>query len=415
MLHDAKGLEFAFDESWYRATYADIDAAVKDGVIPSGWFHYQRFGRDEGRLPFRFEARWYAMVYPSAVDEAGSGDGPAMLQHYWNVGRHRGYLPFAGARRPACAAATPSKFGGLWIDQANVHDLISGKRAIGRIDRDEEEQLRSFAADGYVRLPELLPAAIVDRAEEALDAAYSGATREVLFECHAISPVHLAWDPRVTEFAAKALDLHWWSDAIRDAVFAAPLVAFLQLIFERPPLASQTLSFYRGSGQSFHQDSAYVPYSLPLQFAASWIALEDVAAGAGELMYAVGSHRALPEFLYPGDTRSVAESTRLGAAVDLSDEVRHHEARIAAEIGERGLKRGSFLAKRGEVLFWHADLAHGGSPISQSRSRKSVVTHYCPNEVAPIYFEINPSDVRRHGETGYYASGIYGDRARRFG
>jgi hypothetical protein len=404
-----------FDESWYRKTYPDIDAAIENGVIPSGLFHYERFGRVEGRMPCRFEAQWYAMVYPTATLEAGSSDPIALVRHYLDVGRYRGYLPYASSRRPAFAAQIPRAFGGLWIDHANALDLIDGKRAIGRIDADEAELLRFFVTNGYVKLPEPLAPSIVDRAEEALEAAYAGEVGGLLFECHAISPVHCAWDPRLRDFAAKALDLHWWSEAIRDAAFAAPVVDFLQLIFERPPLASQTLSFYRGSGQNFHQDSAYVPYSLPLQFAASWIGLEDVAVGAGELMYAVGSHRVLPEYLYPGKLRSVAEFARLGAdAASVSEAVRGHEAQIAAEIHSRGLKRDTFLAKRGEVLLWHADLAHGGSPISYARSRKSLVTHYCPAEVAPIYFETNPSDIRRHGETASYASGIYGDRAKKF-
>jgi hypothetical protein len=36
-------------------------------------------------------------------------------------------------------------------------------------------------------------------------------------------------------------------------------------------LVTQTLAFWRGSAQNGHQDSAYVNYSTPMQFAASWI------------------------------------------------------------------------------------------------------------------------------------------------
>jgi ectoine hydroxylase-related dioxygenase (phytanoyl-CoA dioxygenase family) len=223
--------------------------------------------------------------------------------------------------------------------------------------------------------------------------------------------VHAPWAPGVKDNPAKALDIHWWSEDIRNIILCDPVAHFLHLIFERPALVSQSLGFYRGSGQPLHQDSAYVPYSLPLHFAASWIALEDVATGAGELEYLVGSHRALPEFTYPGGYKSASESVRFGhEEAQVSAAVAAHERQIAAEGQRRALKRETFLAKRGDVLFWHADLAHGGSPISMSRTRKSVVTHYCPKEVAPLYFENTPATMRKYGACDWYSSEVYHDK-----
>ena len=175
--------------------------------------------------------------------------------------------------------------------------------------------------------------------------------------------------------------------------FCDAITHFLHLIFERPALASQTLVSYRGSGQPFHQDSAYVPYSLPLQFTASWIALENVAAGAGELEYLVGSHNALPEYTYPGGYKSASESQRYGTEkAAVSEAIKVHEKQIATEGQRRALTRETLLAKRGDVLFWHADLAHGGSPISLSRSRKSVVTHSLSEGSGAIVFRQCPGD-----------------------
>jgi len=46
----------------------------------------------------------------------------------------------------------------------------------------------------------------------------------------------------------------------------------------------------------------------------------------------------------------------------------------------------SFRAKKGDVLLWHAGLAHGGAPISEpTASRLSLVGHYCPRGVRPLY------------------------------
>ena len=61
-----------------------------------------------------------------------------------------------------------------------------------------------------------------------------------------------------------------------------------------------------------------------------------------------------------------------------------------------------------DVLFWNADLAHGGAPISSVQTRKSVVTHYCPADVVPIYFERTPHrEVRSFEQRAFYSSPNY--------
>ncbi|MBE7209722.1 MAG: hypothetical protein INR65_01765 [Gluconacetobacter diazotrophicus] len=45
-----------FDETFYRAFYPEIDAAIARGDIPCGYYHYVAAGRREGRLP-RYERR----------------------------------------------------------------------------------------------------------------------------------------------------------------------------------------------------------------------------------------------------------------------------------------------------------------------------------------------------------------------
>jgi phytanoyl-CoA hydroxylase len=75
---------------------------------------------------------------------------------------------------------------------------------------------------------------------------------------------------------------------------------------------------------------------------------------------------------------------------------------------EHGLKRETFMAKRGDVLIWNADLAHGGSPISSEHSRKSVVTHYCTAEAVPSYFENRGGKKRIYRHKGaFYSSPHY--------
>lgn len=411
MIGDAANIasdETEFDEEWYLRAYPDIAKAVHDGILSSGFEHYKKYGRMEGRLAAPFDPKWYATAYPFAVGEVGCTDVRALQRHYQRVGRFRGYRPSSKASRPKNAANMSSEFGGLWIDNANAVDLVAGKYEIGQIGSGDVSVLSAYIKDGYFKLSDMISPVLLDRAEEALDNAYSGKIDGLLFECHTISRSHCSWASGVKEKRAKALDMHWWSEDIRNLVLCDAAKHFLDLIFERPALVSQTLGFYRGSGQPLHQDSAYVAYTLPLQFTASWIALEDVVPGAGELEYLVGSHKLLPEYTYPGGFKSTSESGRFGTEANaVSEAVGKHEEQIVTEGQRRALKREPFIAKRGDILFWHADLAHGGSPISLDRSRKSVVTHYCPREIAPLYFENVSSTIRKHKLSGYYTSGIY--------
>ena len=39
------------------------------------------------------------------------------------------------------------------------------------------------------------------------------------------------------------------------------------------------------------------------------------------------------------------------------------------------------------MLVWHADLVHGGNPVSRVTTRKSIVTHYCPKHLTPLFAE----------------------------
>ncbi len=57
-----------------------------------------------------------------------------------------------------------------------------------------------------------------------------------------------------------------------------------------------------------------------------------------------------------------------------------HDAKQCAHV------KGSSLAQAGDVLVWHADLAYGGAEIENpGRTRRSLVTHDCPNIDEPFY------------------------------
>jgi hypothetical protein len=395
-----------FDEEAYLRLYPDVAAAVTRGEAISGWHHYRHFGQNEGRRPNDFDADFYLSAYPVAARDIAAGKAASPLHHYLRIGQGRGYLPNIRAPRRDCAALPKSRFGGLWIDQPHAADLIEGKLDTGAITQDQARQLRFFLEHGYLILPNAIPPAWLDSARSDLDRAYAGKVRKALFECGPLGRGHRPWQKEITEHPAKVLDLHHFSTACLNIMFAQQITAFLGLIFESKTFASQSLGFLLGSAQEGHQDSAYVVYTLPRHFAASWIALEDVTIGAGELFYYPGSHR-LPDHLYGGAYKSVSEARRMGTPEpELEQDVRAHVAALHSRAEALGYPREVFAAKAGDVLIWHADLIHGGNPITSSKTRKSFVTHYCPRYAAPVFAEHTRTALAEH-EGHYYTTSHY--------
>ena len=407
--------DFSFDEEWYLAEYSDVAQGVASGHLKSGLEHWLQSGKAEGRIPppgynegSAFDAAWYESVYHAARDDIAAGRASDAWDHYERLGRHRGYLPNRFAPRPDNPAGITSRFGGLWLDQTNAEDLIAGREELGRITPEEAGHLRHWVEKGYVILRQAIAPEIVDKAAEALHQAYAGDVPGLKFECPKVGGYNpVAWDPAVQDNPAKALDLHWLSSEIRGLIFAEPVRHFLELIFERRALATQSLTFLRGSAQGYHQDTLYVPYSLPTQFAASWIALEDVQPGGGELTYYTGSHR-IPEMLFGGRFKTLWDAQRMLRRNSLREEMSDYSDRLARNSEDAGLSAEKFMARKGDVLLWHADLAHGGLPISGSLTRSSVVTHYCPKEVAPLTFESGRTAMRCHEALAWYSTGYYG-------
>ena len=69
------------------------------------------------------------------------------------------------------------------------------------------------------------------------------------------------------------------------------------------------------------------------------------------------------------------------------------------------------MAKKGDVLFWTADLVHRSHPrtLPDDTSRLSCVTHYHPDTTVPFWFRFHPGNrhVTPFGTTAAYVSGRY--------
>ena len=108
----------------------------------------------------------------------------------------------------------------------------------------------------------------------------------------------------------------------------------------------------------------------PMLLAATWIALEDVVEGSGELAFYDRSHR-LPHYLFKDGTKRIHFK---------EDDQDLYVAELDGLCRRNGMAYECFLAKKGDVFFWTPDLVHRSHPrtLPDGTSRLSCVTHYHP-------------------------------------
>jgi phytanoyl-CoA hydroxylase len=159
------------------------------------------------------------------------------------------------------------------------------------------------------------------------------------------------------------------------------LVDILTMLMDKPVDLFQSINFRTGSQQRSHSDSIHMTTYPFGNIIACWVALEDITADSGPLHYYPSSHK-LP-YIMNKDFDNEGNRWTFGNK-DYGD----YENRIAAELSKHSLEKQVFLAKKGDVFIWHANLLHGGEPVANSNSsRKSMVLHYYTRD-AICYHEI---------------------------
>lgn len=322
-------------------------------------------GIGDGRYGFTFALPTH--LAQSEVDQVGVRVAGSML-----------YMRQDGA--PASRAATPvSRSGGFWIDRADWLDRLARKHRAGELSDELSHAIFSFVRDGYYIVERAVPEGTVDALNAEIERFWQEPPPGLLVETFEPDGVrkYIPADLRYRAGITKLLDLYAFSSLAREAVAAPKVMEFLGAVFEDTPKAFQGLYFWKGSEQRIHKDSAYVKIDTdPMHLVATWLALEDIAPGTGELVYYIGSHRA-PDYLFGGTNKWMEsrpeEHARFLDSLD-EDAVRYQHV------------KGSFLARKGDVLIWHGDLAHGGAPIHTPNStRKSLVTHLTAASDDPFY------------------------------
>jgi phytanoyl-CoA hydroxylase len=173
--------------------------------------------------------------------------------------------------------------------------------------------------------------------------------------------IFCVWQGYRRIFFVLRAQLHRYHQSVRQVFRNPELLRLASLIFQHRAIPLSSITFARGSGQDLHQDMA-VFHVYPRSFLLGcWIACEDIAPGSGPLIYCPGSHRSewFPEF------NNYPQTNLRTCAWDTTQRYHDWISRQSARFEQK-----RFLARKGDVLFWHSMLFHGGEPIQRADSTR---------------------------------------------
>lgn len=274
-----------------------------------------------------------------------------------------------------------------WIDEPNALLLVDERLSNNEISTADAEMCRKFIVDGYYIVEGLVAPDFIDVIWDSYEAGLKSGAISVHSESHGDG------DP----WPGRRLDPHIEIPKIRELQWHPEILRICGLLFGRKTLPFQTIMGHKGSAQLAHSDAIHMT-SYPIGYLlAAWIAMEDIHPESGPLFYYPRSHRLLP-YLLSGDIGIGLNEFKKDPGVYH----RKYEAAVAAHVSAFALEKKTFSAKKGDVLFWHSNLLHGGSAREDLHwSRKACVCHYFAERTV-TYHDLSGNLSRLH-RNGVYA------------
>lgn len=288
------------------------------------------------------------------------------LLHYKKLLHNKKAFKDFGIHKPLFMSISskdfPDKESKAWLDVGNSADLAPKHPMFASFAPEIQKQLVQWSDQGLIWLKGFLNHTIIDD----IDNEVQKIVRDQL--------IKFTHDNKLP-FANRI------SPLIKNVTYFPPLISILNFLLGKEVVPFQTLNFIRGSNQRAHSDSIHMT-TYPLGYLiAEWIALEDTNENNGPLFYYPGSHK-LP-YLLNNDFNETSSVLKLGRS-----HYADYEDVVEEVIEKHHMEKKIFLAKKGDVFIWHANLLHGGTPIKDiSLTRKSMVIHYYAKDVIK-YHEI---------------------------
>src|SRR5687768_5447381 len=273
------------------------------------------------------------------------------LLHYKQLLHNRRAYKQYHIHKPLIASISskdfPDKESRAWLDTGDSAQLAPQKEGFENFSPAVQQKILNWSANGYMVLEKYFSPETCDAVNEEIN--------------RLVNNGRLQFTGNKLMFANKR------SSLIKGITRDAGMLQLLHFLLDKKMEPFQTINFLTGSGQRPHSDSVHMT-TYPLGYLiAAWIALEDIHPDSGPLVYYPGSHK-LP-YLLNNEWNKDSSFLSLGKQ-DYTD----YEDMVEELIATRQLQKTELIAKKGDVLIWHANLIHGGSPIRNTAlTRKSMV------------------------------------------
>jgi ectoine hydroxylase len=262
-----------------------------------------------------------------------------------------------------------------WLDRPDAREKLVADSQFHHFPLSWQKELLRFVDEGYMILRGFYDAEVVEKLNREIQLLLGEKKVDFNFT------------------GRKIMDAFRRSELADKEFFRNPdMLNLLNFIMGRKVLPFQTINFLHGSEQKAHSDSFHMTTEPQGYLIATWTALEEVHSQNGPLFYYPGSHRL--KFVSARDFQSGNTRWKLG-----HERNKRYEDKIQEVISENKLKPIEFHAQPGDVLIWHANLLHGGSPILKAgTTRKSMVAHYfcegviCYHEITQRPAILDPSN-----------------------
>jgi ectoine hydroxylase-related dioxygenase (phytanoyl-CoA dioxygenase family) len=240
-----------------------------------------------------------------------------------------------------------------WLDRPDAREALSRHPDLSSFPEPIQRSLFGWIDNGYMTLPKFFDDAVIDAMNSSIE--------------DLVDRGEASMNPRDRR---RVMNPFLQSREVADALTDPELLRLLSFTLGKQVRLFQGMHFYVGSQQDAHSDFFHMS-TEPVGFLiAIWIALEDILPGSGPVYYYPGSHK-LP-YLMSEDLEA-----RSGPFFIARDKDEEYSRRLSAAVREAGIEPVEFVAEKGDVLVWHANLVHGGHPITRDgATRRSLVAHY---------------------------------------
>ena len=220
----------------------------------------------------------------------------------------------------------------------------------------------SFDEQGFVIVRSLFSTAEAESLRDHYMALRAGGSRQ--WDMVADTPV--AADP-LQKFP-RMIHMHRWDERSMKWFLDPRLAQCLTALFGCPPLACQTMLYFKppgARGQALHQDQFYLRVH-PGTCMAAWMALDPCDDANGCLQIVPGSQD------WPILCTTKADTTK-----SFTD--------ITVPIPE-GQEIVSIIMEPGDVLFFNGSLVHGSLPnVTKDRFRRALIAHYVEGDSTHVF------------------------------